>query len=126
MNSIYDSELSKKTFTFLGYEFIRNIRRIDPKKLRKFKEKVKKKTHKNQTIDMGILIKEHLNPFIRGWGNYFGKGNVKTLFKNLDSLIRRRLRMVQLRSWRHVKSLYRDLRKKGWNESSLRGTRMFA
>ncbi|KMY50299.1 hypothetical protein AC625_12985 [Peribacillus loiseleuriae] len=34
--------------------------------------------------------------------------------------------MVQLKSWRHVKSLYRDLRKKGWNESSLRGTRMFA
>lgn len=34
--------------------------------------------------------------------------------------------MVRLRSWRHVKSLYRDLRKKGWNESSLRGARMFA
>lgn len=58
---------------------------IDPKKLRKFKEKVKKKTRKNQTIDIGLLIKEQLNPLIRGRGNYFRKGNVKTLFKNLDS-----------------------------------------
>lgn len=34
--------------------------------------------------------------------------------------------MVQLRSWRHVKSLHRELRKKGWKEENLRGIRMFA
>lgn len=117
---------TKESFTFLGYEFYRNIRRVDPKELRKFKDKVKLKTRKNQTVDLEFLIKEVLNPLIRGWGNYFGKGNVKTLFKNLDSWIRRRLRMVQLRSWRHVRNLHRALRKKGWKENSLQGIRMFA
>ena len=117
---------TREPFTFLGYEFYRNIRRVDPKKLKKFKDKVKAKTRKNQTVDLEFLIKEVLNPLIRGWGNYFGKGNVKTLFKVLDSWIRRRLRMIQLRSWRHVRNLHRVLRKKGWKENSLEGIRMFA
>lgn len=117
---------TKEPFTFLGYEFYRDIRRVDPDKLKKFKEKVKKKTRKNQTVDLGHLIQNELNPLLRGWGNYFGKGNIKTLFKVLDSWIRRRLRMVQLRSWRYVKSLHRVLRKKGWKENSLGGLRMFA
>jgi len=34
-----------------------------------------------------------LNAVIRGWGNYFGKGNVKKRFTRLDEWIRRRLRV---------------------------------
>jgi RNA-directed DNA polymerase len=117
---------TKEPFTFLGYEFYCNIRRVAPKKLKKFKDKIKWKTRKNHTVDIQILIQEELNPLIRGWGNYFGKGNVKSIFRKLDSWIRRRLRMVQLRSWRHVRNLHRVLRKKGWKENSLQGIRMFA
>lgn len=116
----------KEPFTFLGYEFIGNIRRIDPKKEKKFKQKVKEITRKNQTVDIEILIKRVLNPYLRGWANYFRYGNVKSKFREWDSWVRRRLRMVQLRSWRHVKSLHRLLRKKGWREENLRGIRMFA
>ncbi|MFC0274484.1 group II intron maturase-specific domain-containing protein [Metabacillus herbersteinensis] len=111
--------LQQEPFTFLGYEFYRNIRRVDPKKLRKFKDKVKWKTRKNKTVNIQVLIQEELNPLIRGWGNYFGKGNVKTLFKSLDGWIRRRLRMVQLRSWRYVRNLHRALRKRGWGNIAL-------
>ncbi|OXS53619.1 group II intron reverse transcriptase/maturase [Bacillus sp. V-88] len=117
---------TKEPFTFLGYEFYRDFRRIDPKKLVKFKDKVKRKTRKNQTVNIEVLIKEEINPLVRGWGNYFRKGNIKTLFRTLDSWIRRRLRMVQLRSWRHVKSLHRILRRKGWKETNLKGIRMFS
>lgn len=116
----------KEPFTFLGYEFIRDIRRIDPKKEKKFKQKVKEITRKNQTVDIETLIQGKLNPYLRGWANYFRYGNVKTKFREWDSWIRRRLRMVQLRSWRHIKSLHRLLRKKGWREENLRGIRMFA
>lgn len=116
----------KEPFTFLGYEFIRDIRRIDPKKEKKFKQKVKEITRKNQTVDIETLIKGKLNPYLQGWANYFRYGNVKTKFREWDSWIRRRLRMVQLRSWRHIKSLHRLLRKKGWREENLRGIRMFA
>ncbi|RKQ27485.1 group II intron reverse transcriptase/maturase [Oceanobacillus halophilus] len=116
----------KEPFTFLGYEFIGDIRRIDPKKEAKFKKRVKEITRRNQTVDIQTLIKEKLNPYLRGWANYFRYGNVKTKFKDWDSWIRRRLRMVQLRSWRKVKNLHRLLRRKGWREESLRGVRMFA
>lgn len=112
-------------FTFLGYEFYRtDIRRIDPKKIKKFKAKVKQITRRNQTINLETLIKEKLNPYLRGWANYFRFGNVKKKFRLWDSWIRRRLRMVQLRSWRHVKHLHRMLRRKGWKEDNLRGIRM--
>jgi len=113
-------------FTFLGYEFFGDIRRIDPKKEAKFKKRVKEITRRNQTVDIQTLIKEKLNPYLRGWANYFRYGNVKGKFKTWDSWIRRRLRMVQLRSWRKVKNLHRLLRRKGWREESLRGIRMFA
>ncbi|PAV30671.1 hypothetical protein CIL05_06100 [Virgibacillus profundi] len=116
----------KEPFTFLGYEFIGDIQRIDPKKEAKFKKRVKEITRRNQTVDIQTLIKEKLNPYLRGWANYFRYGNVKTKFDDWDSWIRRRLRMVQLRSWRKVKNLHRLLRGKGWKEESLRGIRMLA
>ncbi|RYG70839.1 group II intron reverse transcriptase/maturase, partial [Lentibacillus lipolyticus] len=100
----------KEPFTFLGYEFIGDIRRIDPKKEENFKKRVKEITRRNQTVDIQTLIKERLNPYLRGWANYFRYGNVKTKFLNWDGWIRRRLRMVQLRSWRNVKNLHRLLR----------------
>ncbi|WP_096186455.1 group II intron reverse transcriptase/maturase [Evansella halocellulosilytica] len=117
---------NKEPFTFLGYEFIGDIRRIDPKKEATFKERVKEMTRRNQTVDIQLLIQDKLNPYIRGWANYFRYGNVKNKFKVWDSWIRRRLRMVQLRSWRHIKNLHRLLRRKGWREENLRGIRMFA
>ncbi len=119
-------DAKKEPFTFLGYEFIGDIRRIDPKKEAKFKKRVKEITRRNQTVDIQTLIQEKLNPYLRGWANYFRYGNVKTKFDEWDSWIRRRLRMVQLRSWRKVKNLHRLLRRKGWREESLRGIRMFA
>ncbi|WP_188633640.1 group II intron maturase-specific domain-containing protein [Lentibacillus kapialis] len=36
--------------------------------------------------------------------NYFRYGNVKSKFKEWDAWIKRRLWMVQLRSWRDVKN----------------------
>src|SRR5699024_1427892 len=74
----------KEPFTFLGYEFIGNIRRIDPKKEKKFKERVKEITRRNQTVDIQTLIKYKLNPYLRGWANYFRYGNVKGKFRDWD------------------------------------------
>jgi len=99
----------KESFTFLGYEFYRDFRRIAPKKEQKFKEKVKRLTRRNHTEG----VDEVLNSYLRGWVNYFKYGHVAMKFSKWDAWIRRRLRMIQLRSWRYNKSLYRALRKKG-------------
>lgn len=119
-------DVKQEPFTFLGFEFYKHIRRIDPKKEAKFKKKVKEITRRNQTVDLETLIHNRLNPYLRGWANYFGHGHVKGKFRKWDAWIRRRLRMIQLRSWRYVKNLHRVLRNKGWKEDELRGIRMFA
>jgi len=45
-----------------------------------------------------------LNPVIRGWGNYFKEGTVKTLFRELDGYIRGRLRSFKAkkRNWNTI------------------------
>ena len=79
-------------FVFLGFEFIAwRYKRPRKKSLEKFKDKVRKVTKRNQPWKVESIIKR-LNAKIYGWANYFGHGNVKTLFRSLDELIRMRLR----------------------------------
>jgi len=79
-------------FVFLGFEFIAwRYKRPRKKALKAFKDKIRKVTKRNQPWDIEFIIGE-LNPKIRGWGNYFGHGNVKSLFRKLDEWIRMRLR----------------------------------
>jgi len=79
-------------FVFLGFEFIAwRYKRPKKNSLENFKDKVRKVTKRNQPWKVELIIKR-LNPKIRGWANYFGHGNVKTLFRDLDKWIRMRLR----------------------------------
>ncbi|MFC4354289.1 group II intron maturase-specific domain-containing protein [Chryseomicrobium palamuruense] len=93
-----------------------NCRSIRPseKALGKFKTRIKEVTTKNMTVDVEHHIKFEVNPIIRGWGNYFGIAAVKRVFETLDAWIRRRLRMVQFRSWRKKKKLHKELRRNNW------------
>lgn len=123
---------AREGFNFLGYHFrvvhFRGRRKEEDKytcytkpsekSLAKFKDKIREITKRNQTVNMGTLLKK-LNPYMRGWGNYFGRGNVKTLFKELDGWIRRRVRMVQMRSWKKPKRLWSILMRKGWKKEKL-------
>lgn len=111
-----------ESFDFLGYTFYswkdddgsRTIyRRPKDKAVQKLKDTVRKLTRRNQTVSIDVVIRK-LNPILQGWGNYFGYGSVKSRFGNLDGWIRRRLRAIQLRSWRHVKHLHRLLRSQGY------------
>ena len=104
-------------FTFLSYTFRNGYYHMPSENsVRKFKEKVKDITKRNLTIGLELFIKERLNPTLRGWGRYFGIGFSKNLFIKLDAWVRRRLRMIQLRSWRKVNKLHKELRKRNWKE----------
>lgn len=117
----------EESFVFLGHAFKLGIYMTpSDKAMGKFKERVREITRRNQTVDLEVLIKKKLNPYLRGWGNYFGHGHVKTSFTVMDGWIRRRLRMVQMRSWKNIKPLHRKLRKKGWENGRLYGIRMTA
>ena len=116
----------EESFVFLGHEFKPGHWMTPSSKAwKKFKERVKEITRRNQTVNVEQLIKKKLNPYLRGWGNYFGYGNVKTRFGAMDSWVRRRVRMVQLRSWRKVRKLHREMRRRGWR-GELPGMRMTA
>lgn len=116
----------EETFIFLGHAF-KPGGWVTPssKAIKKFKERTKEITRRNQTIQVSKLIKRVLNPLVRGWGNYYGGGDSKTLFEQLDAWIRRRLRMVQMRSWRTGRKLLREMRRRGW-KGELTNIRMTA
>lgn len=117
----------RELFVFLGHEFKPGKRMIpSAKAITKFKERVKTITRRNQTVHVERLVKKVLNPYIRGWGRYYGTGDVRNRFRDFDAWIRRRLRSVQLRSWKKVRKLHREMRKRGWNNKELPGLRMTA
>ena len=104
-----------EAFSFLGFTFKPSgYLGISEKKKRLFKEKVKELTKKNQTVNISTLIKQRLNPYIRGWANYYGIADIKAFLVQSMSWIRRRLRMVQMRSWKTPKKFYKAMRNGGW------------
>lgn len=104
-----------ESFVFLGHEFKPGKKMVPSEKaLAKFKERIRTITRRNQTVDVQRLVKKTLNPYLRGWGNYFVTGEVKRRFQEYDQWIRRRLRAIQLRSWRKTRKLHREMRRRGW------------
>ncbi len=77
---------------FLGFTFQQGRLQIHAKSLKLFKEKVRSLTNRNWGIAMKKQIHK-LNLFLRGWGHYFLIANAYQLTVDLDSWIRRRLRM---------------------------------
>jgi RNA-directed DNA polymerase len=83
--------------------------------LKLFKEKVRVITNRNWGIAMKKQIQK-LNLFLRGWGNYYLIANAYQLTVDLDSWIRRRLRMCYWRQWRKPRTKVRSLIKLGVSE----------
>jgi RNA-directed DNA polymerase len=74
--------------------------RASEEAIKRFKEKLKDIFRNGRGCNIVRLIKEKLNPIIRGWRNYFRLTMVKWIFEELDGWIRRRLRNVL---WRQMK-----------------------
>jgi RNA-directed DNA polymerase len=100
---------------FLGFTLQRGRLQIHAKSLKLFKEKVRVLTNRNWGIAMKKQI-HTLNQFLRGWENYFLIANAYQLTVDLDSWIRRRLRMCYWRQWRKPRTKVRALIKLGVTE----------
>jgi group II intron reverse transcriptase/maturase len=98
---------------FLGVEIGTQYTRIQPKKLVKFKQRVKQLTKRNSGKPLLVVIKQ-LNPVLRGFANYFKIANCTQVLNNLMRWIRRRLRAVQLKLWKRSSRLHRRLRQLGF------------
>lgn len=99
--------------SYLGVVILSKYTRIQEKKLRIFKAKVKAATRRNVPVNLGKIIKD-LNPLIRGFAYYFRVANCTGIFRSLMSWIRRRLRAIQLAQWKKPAKLHRRLRQLGY------------
>jgi len=101
---------------FLGYGFwvapgklIK--RRVAPKALKDFKERIRGITSRNGGRSLEQVIGE-LRSYLLGWKAYFRLADTPGIFEDLDKWIARRLRMVQLKQWKRGTTVYRELRRR--------------
>jgi len=98
---------------YLGFIITKRGVRIHPKSVRKFKAKIRELSPRNSGKNVEHQIVQ-LSQVMRGFANYFRIGLVKSLYRELMSWIRRRLRMKQLREWKSWKGLHKQLRRMGY------------
>lgn len=99
---------------FLGFSFTNEAkprRRIAPKALRRFKERVRELTRRTRT-GLERMIEE-LARYLQGWNQYFGFCETPSILERLNSWIRRRLRSLVWKQWKRGKTRYRELRARG-------------
>ena len=75
---------------------------------RKFRNEIKSLTGRSRGISVSKLMKE-LTTYMRGWINYFGIAQGYQKCVDLDSWIRRRLRMYHWKQWSKVRTKVRTL-----------------
>jgi len=86
-----------KGYTFLGFVLSSRSRRIRPKSVEKFRDKVRDLTGRHHNFDPMVMIK--LNRVIRGTAQYFAPAwsTSRKQFRHLDSWVRMRLRAMKFK-----------------------------
>jgi RNA-directed DNA polymerase len=99
---------------YLGFTFVgqRVTIKVAPKKLKAFKQRIKKITGRSRGISMQRRLTE-LRRYLRGWIGYFGLARQFDDFVTLDGWIRRRVRMCYWKQWRYPRTKARKLRELG-------------
>jgi group II intron reverse transcriptase/maturase len=70
------------------------------KSAERFKDQIRNLTRRKVPLKLKELI-ETINPVIRGWGNFYRKAHVRSLFNRLDRWIERRIYSFLAKRWRN-------------------------
>lgn len=101
---------------FLGFSFTLNKEspkiRIHKESIKRFKQRIRELTSRKNSIDMERRI-ERLNRYLVGWLGYYQLAETPSIFQQMDSWIRRRLRMIRWKEWKKTKAKYTNLKKLG-------------
>ena len=104
---------------YLGYSFYRykgKCRfRVHPKSVEKMKNKIRELTDRSNGWGNEYQALK-LTQFIRGWVNYFGKADMKSLLRSNDEWLRHRIRAIYWKQWKKVKTKFKELKKLGVEE----------
>jgi RNA-directed DNA polymerase len=100
---------------FLGFSFTNEgapRRRIAPKAVDRFKERVRELTGRTRGVSVERMA-EDLSRYLRGWIGYFGKCETPSVLQRLERWIRHRLRSVVWKQWKRGTVRFAELRKRG-------------
>ncbi|NLW16019.1 MAG: group II intron reverse transcriptase/maturase [Erysipelothrix sp.] len=100
----------KEGVSFLGFTLLSYATVIDRKRIKRFKDNIRRLTKRNIGIPMSIVI-SRLNRFLRGWINYYRIANIKSFCINNMKWIRRRLRMIRMKQWKTHKAMHKEMRR---------------
>ena len=100
---------------FLGFSFTNGRepkRRIAPKAIGRFKERVREVTTRTRGVSTERMAEE-LTRYLRGWLGYFGKCQTPSVLEDLGQWFRRRLRSAIWKQWKRGPVRFAELRKRG-------------
>ena len=100
---------------FLGFSFTNHKqpkRRLAPKAVARFKERVRELTRRTRGISSAQMVQD-LAEYLRGWIGYFGRCETPRVLEDLEKWLRRRLRSRVWKQWKRGTTRYRELRKRG-------------
>ncbi|MCF7915821.1 MAG: group II intron reverse transcriptase/maturase [Spirochaetaceae bacterium] len=101
---------------FLGVVIHGGYTRVQEKKRKAFKAKVKAATRRTSQVNLQKVIAD-INPLLRGYAHYFRVANCQKELEKLMCWIRHRLRAKQMQLWKKPDRLHRQLRKMGYKGS---------
>jgi RNA-directed DNA polymerase len=108
------SQVAKvKDVPFVGFQILRGKIRVSEKVRRRFKDRVRELTRRNNPMSMYHAI-ENLNEYLRGWVGYFRIQEFRKLFGDLDRWVRNRLRSMQLKKWKKPRKFQRMMIRAGY------------
>jgi RNA-directed DNA polymerase len=98
----------------LGFSFAKGRdglkRKPAAKSITRLKEKIRKLTSRTQGRSVEQVVAK-LSTYLTGWRGYYGFSQVSSIFRELDSWIKRRLRCMIWKQW--GKRRYRELKARG-------------
>jgi RNA-directed DNA polymerase len=105
---------------FLGHRLgKRGSLSIGPKSLKRAKDRLREATRRNRGISLGRMIEE-VNRFTVGWVSYYRDAECRTVLREIDQWLRRKLRCVRLKHCKNPETIAAFLREQGVREKPAR------
>ena len=101
---------------FLGFSFLKRngevLIRAANRSRERFCEKLRRLTKRTRSGKLAEVIQE-INRYTMGWIGYYRLANTPSVYEDLDSWIRRRLRQIIWKRWKRGTTRYKELVKLG-------------
>jgi RNA-directed DNA polymerase len=100
---------------FLGFSFTWHRepkRRIAPKAITRFKQRVRELTRRTRGVRVETMVAQ-LSRYLTGWRGYFRFCQTPTVLRKLEEWTRRRLRSVIWKQWKSARVRFAELTKRG-------------